>query len=78
MIKSYIRGHIIILKNDKWIYEDTGESVFEIEVRPCKRCGKVPTPEGYDACLGYIPNVISACCGHGIEKKFIKYKVEKK
>ena len=36
--------------------------------RPCIRGGKKPTKEGYDVCLGYIPNVTSACFGHGKEK----------
>jgi hypothetical protein len=35
------------------------------------KCGKMPTPEGYDACLGYIDGVISACCGHGVEKQIL-------
>lgn len=39
--------------------------------RPCKRCGRMPTKEGYDACLGYIKGAKSACCGHGIEKPYI-------
>lgn len=34
-------------------------------VRACIECNMVPTPEGYDACLGYLPGIVSACCGHG-------------
>jgi len=41
--------------------------------RPCVRCGKLPTKEGYDACLGYIEGAISACCGHGVSKPYIIY-----
>jgi DNA-binding XRE family transcriptional regulator len=37
------------------------------EDRPCPQCEQPPTPEGYDACLGYIHGVYSACCGHGRE-----------
>jgi len=33
--------------------------------RPCGHCGKHDTPEGHDACLGTLPGVINACCGHG-------------
>ncbi len=29
----------------------------------------MPTPEGYDACLGKLPDVVYACCGHGITEK---------
>ena len=39
----------------------------------CKRCGKARLvneivngePVEYDSCLGYLPGVKSACCGHG-------------
>lgn len=34
--------------------------------RPCPRCGRVPTePRGPDPCLGNLPGVEAACCGHG-------------
>ena len=39
--------------------------------RPCKKCGKFPTEEGFDYCLGYIKGATSACCGHGIENPYI-------
>lgn len=71
MISSYQRGHKIIFQH-KWIYDDTKEPITK--ERSCKRCGKMPTKEGYDACLGYIPGVKSACCGHGVEKGFTKEK----
>jgi len=47
-----------------WRYADTGEPA--IGARACARCGQEPTAEGYDACLGTIPGVTSACCGHGV------------
>lgn len=31
----------------------------------CNRCNRPPTPEGFDACLGRLPGVKNACCGHG-------------
>ena len=70
MILSYIRGYEITwLKNlGTWIYVDNGEGIND--ERPCKKCSKSPTSEGYDACLGFLPGVKSACCGHGIEVGF--------
>jgi len=68
MITSYSRGHKIIFLDD-WLYADNMESINI--VRPCIRCGSMPTLEGYDACLGKLNNVVSACCGHGISKKYI-------
>lgn len=70
MITGYKRGNPIKYVNGKWVYED-GISIEE--ERPCARCGCMPTKEGYDACLGYINGASSACCGHGVEKGYIKY-----
>jgi hypothetical protein len=70
---SYLRGHKIEYRKDRWCYFDNGD-VANYE-RPCKRCDRLPTPEGHDACLDYIPNVKSACCGHGVSNSII---VEKK
>ncbi len=69
MILSYDRGHEIYLDPDNiWRYRDNND-VCEFK-RPCKRCGRGATEEGYDACLGYIEGVKSACCGHGVIKTF--------
>jgi len=69
MIYSYSRGHLCEYIENKWIYSDNKMPISS-EIRPCKRCGKMPTTEGYDACLGYLPGITSACCGHGTEKGF--------
>lgn len=68
---SYSRGHLIEYNTiiNKWVYSDTKEFIENNE-RPCKKCGKHPTPEGYDACLGFVPGVKSVCCGHGIESGY--------
>lgn len=58
-----------MFQNGDWLYEDTGK--VAMDERPCPRCGEMPTPEGHDACLGTLPNVKSACCGHGVEKPYI-------
>ena len=69
MITSYSRGHLIKCINGSWVYADN-ETSAEID-RPCVNCGKMPTAEGHDACLGYVVGATSACCGHGIEKSYI-------
>lgn len=38
---------------------------------PCPHCGKRPGPHGEDGCLGLLPGVIAACCGHGTEEGYI-------
>ena len=70
MIFSYLRGHLCEYRDEKWVNSDSKVPIGR-EVRPCKRCGEMPTPEGYDACLGYILGATSACCGHGTSKGFI-------
>jgi len=70
MQTSYVRGHLVKWVDSEWVYADTMRPIRE-EVRPCKRCGRMPTPEGYDACLGRIPGATSACCGHGVEPGFV-------
>lgn len=66
--RSYQRGHPIIWQSGKWVYEDDSSPITE--ERSCIRCGKMPTIEGYDACLGHIEGASSACCGHGVEKPY--------
>jgi len=59
----------------KWHFADTGEE-FEtghIPERPCAHCGKMALPGGEDACLGHLPGVSAACCGHGVEDGCIFY-----
>ncbi len=71
MITSTIRGHSLEFINDKWVYSDTKRTIKK--ERPCIRCGKMPTTNGHDSCLGFVEGVLSACCGHGVvEKIFIK------
>lgn len=67
--RSFNRGWPIIFRNGEWLYEDTSE--LAIDNRHCPRCGEMPTPEGYDACLGYILGAKAVCCGHGVEEGFI-------
>jgi hypothetical protein len=69
MITSYSRGHKIYFDGIDWRFCDSHE--IDDHTRSCKHCGKAPTLEGYDACLGFIDGATSACCGHGVEKGYI-------
>lgn len=73
-VTTHSRGHIIYWddKEQIWRYMDD-DTPAEIE-RPCVRCGRMPTPDGYDACLGYVEGASSACCGHGVESGYIDEK----
>jgi len=70
VLTTYMRGHKIYSHNGRnWFYFDDG-SVAD-DSRPCKRCGRKPTPEGYDACTGHVPGAISVCCGHGVKEPIL-------
>lgn len=69
---SYDRGHEMRWDDILgWVYKDTGTPR---EQRSCIRCGEPPTPEGYDACRGYIEGAQYACCGHGVYEPSIIYR----
>jgi hypothetical protein len=72
MVTGYKRGH-------KYSYEWKGLE-FHLknpgpvsEEKSCIKCGKIPTKNGHDACLGNLPGVIAACCGHGITEGHILF-----
>lgn len=62
---GFSRGHLLVCYDGIiWRYFDSG--AVHDDLRSCYRCHKLPTPEGYDACLGHILGAVSACCGHGV------------
>ncbi|MGY0692961.1 hypothetical protein ACW2QC_09260 [Virgibacillus sp. FSP13] len=66
--KGQLRGHGIEFLNNEWVYSDTKEPTVingQYQERSCGHCGKECTPEGHDGCLGTLPGVMNACCGHG-------------
>ena len=64
MTASHVRGHKVTHINGVWLYADSLSAIDD--ARPCVRCCRPPTAEGFDACLGEIPSTASACCGHGV------------
>jgi len=72
MVTGHLRGNPIEYINNQWVYSDNKVPIDQ-EERPCTRCGRMPTPEGYDACLGYIKGASAACCGHGLHEKIVIY-----
>lgn len=72
---QYLHGHQIECKNGKCFYVDTGElTSTTYKDRPCGHCGKFPTKEGHDACLGTLPGLMNACCGHGqLSESYVQF-----
>lgn len=70
MDKSYFRGWPIVYIEDKWVYEDNKEPIpsYGGKERPCKKCNKIAVSD-FDPCLGLLPGVKHACCGHGIKNE---------
>ncbi len=69
MVCSKWRGYTIIEVDGRWEYEDTGERVDEESSRVCRKCLEPNLPgEDHDPCLGLLPGVLNACCGHGERK----------
>lgn len=65
-MSNYWRGHEIEFVNDQWVYSVNKKPVKENPSIYCGHCGRSPTIEGHDGCLGTIPGIKNACCGHGI------------
>jgi len=61
--RGWHRGHPIFYRDGAWVYADGTSADVQ---RPCVRCGRMPNPDGSDACLGHLPGIASACCGHGV------------
>lgn len=68
-VMSFYRANKIECNSalDIWLYSDTQESVKDNHLtKACGCCGAQRTPEGHDMCLGTLPGLMNACCGHGV------------
>jgi len=77
--KAYFRGHPLIWKDDRWLYADDSSEIPANggEIRPCIKCGALfSLGEGeVDPCLGILPGVDNACCGHGVRSEaYIRFR----
>lgn len=72
---EYLRGHRIEKLNGEYVYCDTKESTVDnYKVRPCGYCNLDNTEGGHDGCLGKLPGVMNACCGHGrTQSAYVQY-----
>lgn len=77
--RSHWRGYPMEWVDDygeqgAWLYSDTKTPVSLEPNRGCGSCGLPSTEEGHDGCLGTLPGVRNACCGHGTPSNaYIQY-----
>ncbi|KKK90130.1 hypothetical protein LCGC14_2726150 [marine sediment metagenome] len=62
---ALFRGHKVIWNDARNRFEYEDGIPMDAEERPCTKCGKIAGPDGHDPCLGKLPGVKDACCGHG-------------
>lgn len=76
---SSFRGHPVIWfeREDCDRYADslscTRDAQGQIIERPCGHCGLTSEPDGPDICLGMLPRVHAACCGHGVKEPYVAF-----
>ena len=71
-VRSGLRGHYRTWDNalKRWAYEDSCVD----DLLLCKKCCETIDGSEPDICLGNLPGVDSACCGHGIrEQAYIRF-----
>ena len=73
--RSNFRGHEIEWRGTNFYYVDSGKLVKNNWYKiPCGNCDKFLTEDGHDGCLGTLPGVMNACCGHGdVEEAYIQF-----
>lgn len=71
--RFYLFGRIIVWDDNSKLYRyEDGVMVNPDTIRPCPLCGLDSRDyEGCDPCLGKLPGVVSACCGHGVKRGHI-------
>ena len=74
---GYFRGHpvVCLAGEDRERYADDLTPTVDEEgksvERPCVQCGRLAAPDGPDPCLGMLPGVRAACCGHGVDEPYV-------
>ena len=65
------RGHPIHWTGHKWVYTHWDDTTMlqHGRERPCTACGNRSEEGGPDYCLGELPAVKAACCGHGFPEE---------
>ena len=71
---GYIRGRLAYFDGALWRWQDSNDPAGPTwggMERPCPSCGRLADEDGHDPCLGTVPGVTSACCGHGVAEPYV-------
>jgi hypothetical protein len=74
---GYFRGHPVVgLEGEaceRYAHDltSTVDEHGESLERPCVQCGLTADPDGPAPCLGMLPGVTAACCGHGVDEPYV-------
>ena len=72
-MESKSRGRKIFSDKEGWKYKDGGGLVNKTAIE-CGHCGILCEPGKPDPCLGILPGVDFACCGHGDHRlSYVKF-----
>jgi hypothetical protein len=72
MNDTYWRGHKLTVVDNVSFYSDN-EKVSDNPFRECGHCRKENRRDGHDSCLGELPGLMNACCGHGDNEPSIQF-----
>lgn len=72
---SDIRGNPVysMKDSDKFYYYEDDTETGPDNIKPCVRCGHMPTADGHDFCLDTIPGIRNGCCGHGLNDPYLQF-----
>ena len=65
MDMNHILGNEVYIDEDRPIFRNAKGQFISLKSLKCPKCGKKPAKDGCDPCLGKLPGVLAACCGHG-------------
>jgi len=74
-LTGYHFGHLIYSPDGTkdWYYGDDDSPVATSPPRRCPKCSEYPTEDDHDPCISRLPGVAYACCGHGVERGYVKF-----
>ena len=70
---GFRNGNLCYWDEASRVYRFAADDALAEPDRPCPSCGMLPTEEGYDSCLGYLPGIAAACCGHSTESPYLQF-----